>query len=352
MWRRLLDTLPACRWRRPPFAHRHDLPGSYFRPLVAWIAAGVLACFLCFDGMPGLAQTRPAAQRVAIVFESKAPYRTAVEAAAATLRAAGRECVSVELSTGDDAARTTAWKKIVDAKSAIILAAGSTAVSQAFETLPGVPVVFCMAPNALDAAFLSPDSPAKDRIAGVASDIDPAEQVEWIIRTSPRAKKVGILHSSRSVKTATAIQEAGKKRGLELTLIATQHDEFPRAVETLDRQACDGVLMIPDAQVFNAANVEHLLLWGVRQKKPVWTFSENVVKAGAFAGLYCDSSEVGRQAAAIVEDVLDGKKPAVVGLRHPQVVRRAINVHTIEMIGKPIDEKTLSSDVVRLGEQP
>jgi len=55
----------------------------------------------------------------------------------------------------------------------------------------------------------------------------------------------------------------------------------------LNKADYDSVLMVPDVQVFNAASVKRLLLWGVRQKTPVWGFSENVIKAGALAGQYC-----------------------------------------------------------------
>jgi putative ABC transport system substrate-binding protein len=292
------------------------------------------------------------AGRLGVVFEPREPYRLAVDAAVTSLRAAGHECDLIELPLGDEAALQVALKQLADAKPTVLLAAGPTAASRALETCADVPVVFCMVPNALDAAFLASDSAARRRVAGVSSDIDPTEQVEWIIRTYPRAKKVGVLHSARTAKTAASLGEAGQKRGLDVRTIPANRDEFPQAIDALDRQGCDSVLMIPDAQVFNSANVERLLLWGLRQKKPLWTFSENVVKAGAFSGLYCDSAAVGRQAAGVVEEVVRGKAPTAIGLRYPQTVRRAVNVHTAEMIEAPLDEQVFTSGVVRLGESP
>jgi ABC-type uncharacterized transport system substrate-binding protein len=308
--------------------------------------------FLLSLGWCAAAYGQAAAAPVAVVFEPKGPYRPAVEAAVAALRSAGHECSLIEVPAGDDTALQTALKQLADSKSTVVVTAGPTATSRALETIPDRPVVFLMVPNALDAPFLASGSPGRQRVAGVTSDIDPTDQMDWIARTCPRAKKVGVLHSERTTKTAAALQEAGRKHNLDVTLILASRDEFPKAIEALDKLGCDSVLMIPDAQVFNSPNVEQLLLWGVRQKKPVWAFSENVIKAGAFSGLYCESAEVGRQAAAVVDELGRGKAPATIGLRYPQVVRRAVNAHTAEMIEASLDDKVFTSGVVRLGEQP
>ena len=305
--------------------------------IVTWVAT-----------VPALAQVGQA--RVAVLYGAPKPCQAAADALVAGLQSAGYEYAAIQLSSNDPAALETALKQVAEFKPTVIATGGTTATQQALKAVADVPVVFFMVPNALDAPFLTDDFPARGRLTGIASDIDPAQQVDWIKRTQPHLKKIGVLCSSHSRRTVAALEKAGQQRGLVLIPILVNRDEFPKAIEELNKSGCDGVLMIPDAQVYNSPNVQRLLLWGVRQKKPVWTFSANVVKAGAFSGLYCDSKAVGEQVAQLVREAHEGKAPPAIGLHYPHYIARAVNVHTAEMIGVSPDEKVFTSGVVRMGE--
>ncbi len=313
----------------------------------------VLAVWLCI----GPAALVPAAElsgRVAILYGAKGPYRAAADAIAQDLKAAGRDVELVELSeAADDAERQRVLDRLARSKPALVATGGAIATAEALRVLPNTPVVFFMVPNALDAPFLAPDYAERRRLAGVTSDISPSDQLTWIARTRPEAKIIAVLSSSRTERTVAALEKAGQQRGITITRIAAAQDKFPEAIDTLDAHDCQGVLMVPDAQVYNSPNVERLLLWGVRGKKPVWAFSENVVTAGAFAGIYSDPAAVGKQAAGVILRVLKGTDIATVGLQYPQgmgqSVHAAINVHTAEMIEVPLDEKLFAGGVTRVG---
>ncbi len=314
----------------------------------------ILAIGACATALAcaGVALATADAARVAVVFGAKGPYQSAAHALAAELRASGHECTLFELPEGDESGQEAVLTQVKEYEPTIVATGGAAATSGVLDAVPSVPVVFFMVPNALDAPFMAADFAGRQRVCGVASDIDPAMQVDWIARAQPRAGKTAVLCSPRSARTAAALEEAGRKRSLHLSAIQANRDEFPKAIEALNARECLGVLMIPDAQVYNSPNVQELLLWGVRQKKAVFAFSENVVKAGAFTGLYCDDAAVGRQAAQLVVNVIGGKAPSAVGLQYPQHVGRAVNVHTAEMIGATLNKDVLAADVLRLGGGP
>lgn len=293
----------------------------------------------------------PDRPRVAVLFGDRGPYRPAAEALAASLRAAGHDCELVKLATGDAAAQQQAVERLLKYKPTLVATGGAGATVRALEAVPEVPVVFFLVPNALDAPFMASGSATAKRLAGVTSDIDPNQQIDWILKTYPKARRVAVLCSERSQRTGASLQKAGRKRGLEITPIRATRDEFPRAIEALNGNGCDGVLMIPDAKVYSSPSVQRLLLWGIRNKKPVWAFSDKVVKAGAFAGLYCDSRAVGNQAAVLVREIIGGKQPATIGLRYRNRFGRAVNVRTAEMIGASPGKNILDPGVVRFGER-
>jgi ABC-type uncharacterized transport system substrate-binding protein len=192
---------------------------------------------------------------------------------------------------------------------------------------------------------MAPDNPARERLAGVTTDISPFDQIKWIKRTASRATHIGVLHSSSTRQTVEAIRSAGKKNAIAIVAIEASKEEFPEAVDKLSVQQCDGVLMIPDARVYNSATVQRLLLWGIRSKKPVWTFSPNIVKAGAFAAQYSDARAIGWQTAEVVKQVLAGTRVSKIGLQYVQDVKHAANARTAGILGLPISsqiEKDLS----------
>jgi len=109
--------------------------------------------------------------------------------------------------------------------------------------------------------------------------------------------------------------------------------------------------MIPDAAIYNSASVQRLLLWGARQKKPVWSFSQSIVKAGALGGQYANDEALGRQTADLVQRILDGTPPSKLGLQFPDQIESAVNTHTSDVIELELKDSILRSNVVRFGDQ-
>ncbi len=163
--------------------------------------------------------------------------------------------------------------QLLAANAGAVLSVGDEATFTALETLPTAPVVFCMVPNALDMPFLAPDYPGRNRVAGVTTDIDPVRQMEWAATLCPHLRNLCIPRSPRSARTAAAIEAAAKARGITATQVDVRKQQFGSALQLLDDKAPDGVIMIADSDVYNSGNVRELLLWGLRNKKPVWSFA-------------------------------------------------------------------------------
>lgn len=310
--------------------------------------ASILLCALtAFSG--AFAEAPP--PLIGILFTPQRSYREAASALEAALKEDGYKCVSVELPAGKDpSASAQALKRLADAGPTVIAAAGVKATSLALETVPKVPVIFFMVPNALDASFATEDNPDRKRLAGVPADIAPRDQIRWIVGLHAMGKMAGVLHSSRTKKTAEAFVKEAENHQITMVPIQADKNQFPEAIEALNAKKCDGVLMIPDAGVYNVPNVQRLLLWGIRQKKPVWAFSASVVKAGALGGQYANCESVGQRAAELVKKVSGGADPADIGFQYPRKIGRAVNERTAELIGVGLSKVALTADTVRYGE--
>lgn len=319
---------------------------------------------------------RAEAPRVTIVLTAADAYKEAANAIKERLTRQGCKCTLIQLPTqhaaaADDDEEPTgpatatapaetnelppavrdAVQRLRASRPQAMVTVGGSATSLARQAGPNVPIVFCMVPNALDRSFMEPPAGQGPRLLGVTTDIAPELQVEQIQRLSPKAAHVAVFHGPRSRRTAEAIKAAAEKKGLRVTPIPARAAEFASALRELDRHDCDAALMIADAEVYNSASVQALLLWGLRGRRPVWTFSPNVVKAGGFAGLYADSAGLAEQAATLVEKLLRNTDVGPARLRYPETVRGSINERTAELIGIGLDRRLENSVAVRFDKQ-
>jgi putative tryptophan/tyrosine transport system substrate-binding protein len=326
-------------------------------------------------GMPAARAADPV--KIAIVFTSHRTYRDT----AVSLETAAKEKKwsygLVELRTGasdpgqadanPDATRNPApgtaaskpasssdtdqeaRKRLVQIAPTIIVAVGPEATTLALEAVPKVPVVFCMVPNALDARFLAEDNKQKARVAGVAADVSPTEQITWALKLHEEVKNIGVFYSSRTRRTVEALRAAGRDRGVTITLIETSKNDFLQAIDLLSSNRCDGVIMVPDAEVYNTPAVQRLLLWGLRVRKPVWGFSSKVVKAGAFAGWQPADDSIRRQTIDLVEKIINGTQVSTIGVTYASKITCAINERSAEMIGVSLPDEILNQMTERFG---
>ncbi len=348
------------------------------QPVRGFVPVGIAFLVL---GATSAAQAAPSAKpgaTVGILFTPYKTYRDAASEMQSVLTADGYRCVLAELPADSErsseegppatrgpatasvpgssvpavrlaSATEAALRTITDAKPAVVVACGATATSLALSVIPKVPVVFCLVPNALDMPFLEADSPDRSRVVGVTTDVSPADQVTWMARLCPNARNIGVLCSERSRRTAEALRAAAQQRSIAVQIIEANKDEFPKAVEALNSKGCTGMLMLPDAAIYNSANVQRLLLWGIRQQKPVFAFSANIVKAGAFAGQYADTEALGKQTIELVRKVLKGTDASTARPEYPRQVQTAINERTAEMIGVSISSDVLAGVSQRYG---
>ena len=295
----------------------------------------------------------PSTARLVILAGSQPGFRQAADRLRAALKDVVTDVRVMDHPPENDAgARKAAAHAIQEARPTLIAAAGAAAGGFALEHTTSVPVLIFMAPNALDTPQLDDTSSQRARVACVAADVPPDRQLEWMLRVQPGIRRIGVLFSKRTARTVAALERAAAARRVEIGRIEADKDQFPRAIEALQAGNCDGVLMLPDAAVYNAPNVEHLLLWGVRNHKPVWAFSANVVKAGAFAGQFVEADAVVGETVEAIRKLMSGAPPSAVGVVFPSRISRAVNEHTSDMIGVPIPAGSIGPDTQRLGDQP
>lgn len=284
---------------------------------------------------------------VLILHQPRPIYEQAVQALCAGLNAQHVANEVVAVAADEARARAEVQQRLADSKPAVVVVTGESLVDAALAGKSGATIVHLMVPNAADASFAADRS---KRVCGIACDVAPQVLVDWVRRTAPQARRVAVPGGSATARTVEALVAEGRKQGLEVVPLEVDRDRFADATAKLDEARFDGAVMIPDSTVYNSQNVEHLLLWGVRRKKPVWGFSSKIARAGAFASVHVEPDEIGRETADLVRAILADAKAAREPLVYPARYGRAVNTRTAELIGIPLDATKLGDSVTRFGE--
>ncbi|KAA0221254.1 MAG: hypothetical protein KJ057_05075 [Phycisphaerae bacterium] len=322
--------------------------------LIAPLGALVWAVLGAAQAFPAQGAFTAAPPRIMIVAGPLEIHRTVAEQIAAELR---RRPVTPELAhlpPPDHREELDALvRSIAQDPPAVILTVGDQATEWACVRVRGVPIVFTLVANALDESYVRVESRTEGVAAGgIAADLAPRTLLEEVRACLPSLRRAALLHSSSSLRTAESIREAGKALDIDVVLVPAEQKRFLDALTQLENTAPDAVLMIPDPQVYDGAAIRSLLTWGARRSTPIWGFSANVVKAGAYAGAFFDDRRIAAQTADLVLRMLDPNAGPLSPLDYAACVRRAVNLHTSGIVGKRVTDAFLSGDVLKYGDEP
>jgi len=261
------------------------------------------------------------------------PYREAVEGFKARVGSDGGyafiEFIVTEAEVGQLMDRVKA------ARPALVLTLGTEASKVAATGVEDTPVVFAMVANPIDSGVLPRRAYPGQIVAGVTTDISPAEQFEALRQALPDAKRVAVIYCPQYTQaTVTAAEAAAKTMGMELIRLPVEPYRVGPAVERLENEKVDALWTLTDPGVMVPAAAKRILTSALKAKLPVLGFSPAMVRAGALLGLGIDPKAVGRQAGGIAVAILEGRtKPADVHLLYPDQTSVHVNLTVAERIG-------------------
>ena len=240
----------------------------------------------------------PSSEVVIVISADLPPYRQAQEALTTSLTSEHCQVVTLEQITTDSSKLST--------NADCVVAIGSAAAIWLHERKsPIPPLIYCMVSDPLTAGLQK--TPVT---MGVSTDIPPDQQIQLITETLPQARIIGRLYRQADQQSREAMESARAllPQGWKLETVAIDLQESPAAaIDLLLSRNVDVVWTTPDTAIWNEATVRSLLLTTLRRRVPVFGFSTAFVRAGALLGVGLEPATQGKQAAALVCDVLNKK---------------------------------------------
>jgi hypothetical protein len=179
---------------------------------------------------------------------------------------------------------------------------------------------------------------------GVNCNAPIKNQVDLIREILPDAKVIGVLVREGSEDGQARAQELGASlpEGMTVETVVVSADvPFSAAVKELLSRPIDLVWTFPDEALFNEATTKSLLHSSLRKRKPVYGYSQDVVRAGALFGVTMDSQAQGRAVADLAFTLLShpGMGPqAASRFRDPRATNGtiALNLAVANVLGREI----------------
>jgi len=214
-----------------------------------------------------------------------------------------------------------------------VVAVGLRAALFARDHLPRVPIVYCAVQNPEEHNL------ASAWITGVRTEVSPEAELAALRRAVPDAKRVGLFFGRvAETRVLERARAAAAQSGIELVearitdlgdLAHTARDLAPR-VDALWMPA-DPVLATPEAFRF-------LLELSLRMRRPLFVFSDALVRAGAYAGLEPDFEHAGALAEQAVLRIRAGERAGDIPVAREKEARLVINQSTARAMGRDVPQ--------------
>jgi ABC-type uncharacterized transport system substrate-binding protein len=228
----------------------------------------------------------------------------------------------------------------------VILAAGGAAMTPLHQATRTVPIVFTQTPDPVGAGFVA----SLARPGGNATGFTLFEfgiSVKWlellkeIVPTVARAAALRDPAYPLGLGELGAIQGVAPTLRVELSVIDVREaPEIERSVAAFARQS-NGALIVLSSAV---AIVHHdqIIRLAARHQLPTVYFARYFVAAGGLISYGPDTIDPHRRAAAYVDRILKGEKPADLPVQAPTKYELVINLKTAKALGLEIPPTLLA----------
>ncbi len=220
----------------------------------------------------------------------------------------------------------------------VVLALGSEALRTASRMREDAPIVTLLIPRE-SFERLRDEARATGHhrpVTGVYLDQPWSRQIALVRLIAPERRRIGVLSTSSFVPQVSVLERIAKEQ--KATII---HElvESPQALHVdLMRiiGGADVLLAVPDARVYSASTIQHILLTTFRARLPLIGFSPAYVQAGALAAVYSTPTQMAREAAAMVRRLLAGQAPP--GGEYPRAFTVTVNRAVARSLDLAVDE--------------
>jgi putative ABC transport system substrate-binding protein len=226
-----------------------------------------------------------------------------------------------------------------------VVVVSATALYDAKSALVGVPTIFVIADDPVRAGLVASLARPAGHMTGLSSlniQLD-GKRLEILQAALPAVRRVGLLLTSQDraqAERVSAAERAARSLGLRLSILQVPSmDRLPHAIDAAVRSRVEA-LMIPSSAVFRGYQAQTAQLV-TKTRLPVVSAWREFPEAGGFLSYGTSVSAMFHRAAAFVDKILKGAKPADLPVEQATKFELVINLKTANALGLTIPPSLL-----------
>jgi ABC-type uncharacterized transport system substrate-binding protein len=228
----------------------------------------------------------------------------------------------------------------------VILASGGTVVGTLLELTSTVPIVFTQTADPVGGGLVASLAQPGGNATGFAVfDYDMGGKwLELLKEIAPRVARAAVLRDpaiSQGIGQFGAIQSVAPSLGVAVSAVNIRDaGEIERAITAFARGSNSGLIVTGSGLAI--VHRELIITLAARHKLPAVYFQCGFVTAGGLISYGADPIDPHRRAAAYVDRILKGEKPADMPVQGPTKYETVINLKTAKALGLTVPPSLLA----------
>jgi putative tryptophan/tyrosine transport system substrate-binding protein len=244
----------------------------------------------------------------------------------------------VRWAAGDPDKMRSFAKELVDLRLDAILGQSTAVVVALVRETQTIPIIFVNVADPIGSGFVGSLGRPGGNVTGFTTDNSElgGKWVELLKEIAPQTMRTALLFNPTTAVPLKfympSVQAAASISGIEVNATPVYaKDEIEGAIAAHARDQGSSLIVIPDP--FNGANREHITLLAARYRVPAMYYRREFAEAGGLIAYASDFAEHFPQAAAYVDRILKGAKPADLPVQAPTKFDLVINLKTAKSLG-------------------
>jgi putative tryptophan/tyrosine transport system substrate-binding protein len=221
---------------------------------------------------------------------------------------------------------------------------GALAAQRASATIP---IVFIVVPDPVGTKLVNTLARPGGNITGlthIAVELS-AKRLALFKEAFPRMTRVALLVNASDPqgmnRYADETKTAATALGLDVQVVEVRSvEDFEPAFGQVVEGRSQGVVVGPDGLFYQGR--ESIARQALGRRLPLMMYSRETLQAGALMSYGADQGEILRRAAAYVDKILRGEKPADLPVEQPTRFEFLINLKTAKALGLELDPRLLT----------
>ena len=257
--------------------------------------------------------------------------------------------------TGGDPDRANAFaRELVDLKPDLIVSHTTPATAVLHRATSVIPIVFVVVSDPIGNGFVTSLSRPGGNVTGFVN-LEASMASKWIElakEVAPRLKRIAILFNPDTAPYAyyePSIKSAAQSQSVELVEAAIHNAaDIENTLGRLDLAADGGIVVMPDASTALQQVYSRIIDIAARDRIPAIYPYRYMANAGGLMSYGTDNGDLFRRAAAYVDRILKGAKPAELPVQLPTKFEFILNVRTAQLQGFdiPLKLRAFADDVI------